>query len=159
MASGQLSDSYLDFGFYTPNGNWESVFTARVNQITTAGSPDGVIPALKENENFHFARQGKAAYAGCRLQLRFKLNTSDGVDKSDCGILIPVTLRDIKTGTLSTKNLIGSDFGTLTDLPAASITGTFYDFGSTGYTVPSGMEIKYGTFPSTLMYTSIENDA
>jgi len=160
MASAALYDTDLDLGFYKPDGTWESCYTAKVQQTGAGGSSDGTIATqMTQNASWKLPFIMKPAYAGCKLNIRFKLNTSDGVDKSDGVMILPITIKDIRTGKKTVVIIGNTDFGTATDLPAASITGTWYDYGATGYAVSAGTEVCWGSMPPIPSFLSIEDDA
>jgi len=160
MASGALYDTDIDLCFIRADGSTESCFTGTGQQTGAGGSPDGVIAtALTANASWHLPLILKPAPAGSRLMVKFKLNTSDGVDKSDCAMVLPITIKDLSTGKKTVKIIKGSDMGTITDLPAGSITGVWYEFGTTGFAVQAGQEICWGASPSIPSFLSIENDS
>ena len=160
MVSAALYDTEVDLGFYRPDNSWVSCYTGNVQLTGAGGSSEGVIATqLTQNASWKLPLILKPASAGCKLQVRFKLGTSDGVDKSDGIFILPITIKDLKTGLKSIKILKNTDFGTATDLPAGSITGTWYDFGATGYVINAGQEVCFGSSPSQPSFLSIENDA
>ena len=159
MVSAALNDTEIDLGFIKPDGSWESCYKGIVSQTGAGGSSEGIIAtALTQNASWHLPLIMKPAYAGCKLQVKFTLNTSDGVSKSNSAMIIPITIKDLRTGMKTVKILNNRSFGTATDLPAASIVGE-YNFGSTGYLVQAGQEIVFGSRPSIPSFISIENDA
>lgn len=155
MASVQ-EPSMLDFGFTDNAGNWVSVHRGRVELWGRGGSADGAIAtALSAETVTHLPLMTqKVAKAGNKINLRFKLDAADGVDKSDCVLMLPCVIRDLSTGKKSSLVLSATDLGTATDLPAASPAGVWYEYG-TGYTVPAGAEVALG---GGAVFASIEDD-
>lgn len=159
MVSAAQYDAELDFGYLTPDNHWISCYKANVQQTGPGGSSEGAIATqLTDNASWKMPLILKPAYPGCVMNVRFRLNTADGIDKSDGIFVLPTTVKNLRTGNASVTIMRNTDFGTATDLPAASITGVWYEYG-TGFTVPSGQEICWGTRPGLPSFCSIENDA
>jgi len=158
MVSAQCPNATIMIGFERPDGSIVPCFNGNVSQTSIANSPDGVMPALAANTCWKLALIKKIATAGCKINVWFELTTPDGVDKSDSAMLIPVTIKDLRTGEFRVKMLTQNDFGTITNLPAASIAGTQYKFG-TGYVVNAGEEICIGSQTPVNSYLSIEDDS
>lgn len=134
----------------SPDGAEYDVITDRSDGPIAAGfSPDGVLANKTADKWLYANPAGPVLTGGWKVGLRFKLDAADGLDASDCVIQIPtISSKGIK------KVLNATDLGFTTDVPAATVAGTWIALG-TDYTVPNGMRVKIGGGP---IVVSIEDD-
>lgn len=161
MVSAQLKTTNITLGFRLPSGEWmESLGQTNVQVTGAGGSSDGTIAtAQAANTAWRLPITGPVAYAGCSLNLMFILAAASAVDKSDGIMLIPITIKDLKTGRKSVRLLQNTDFGTATDVASGDF-GIPMQYGLTGWVVPSGMEVRFGAdYPNNAAFISIESGA
>ncbi len=134
----------------TPEGQEIAILEYRSDSPINAGkSPDGVLANLTIDKWMYAKRAGPVLKDGWKVGIRFKLDASDGLDVSDGVIQVPITRDD---GGVKTLN--ATDFGNTTDIPAATVAGTWIALG-TDYAIPNGTRYQIGGGPIVI---SIEDD-
>lgn len=133
-----------------PAGDQHVVFKFRSDGPVNAGkSPDGVLANLTIDKHMKVGMGGPVLTGGWKVRVLANLDAADGIDASDCVVMIPVTHSDGSTNQLS-----ASDIGFSTDFPAASPASQWLELG-TGYTVPDGQRLRLGGGPIVI---SLEDD-
>jgi len=138
-----------------PFGNQHICHKFRGDGAINAGkSPEGVLANLTHDKQMKVGTAGPILSGGWKVRLLINLDAADGVDVSDCAIQIPITHAD------GAEHQLGaSDFGIATDLPAASVAGSWIELG-TGFTVPDGDRLRVGSATKeTPIVISIEDDS
>lgn len=137
-----------------PQGNQGICHKFRSDSAVNAGkSPDGVLANLTTDKQMKVGLGGPVATPGSRVRLFFKFDATDGLDVSDGVYQIPVTFDDGTERVLS-----ASDLGISTDIPAATVAGSWIELGS-GYLVPDGVRLRVGSKSMlTPIVISVEDD-
>lgn len=134
----------------TPQGIEVEVAQYRSDGPVSAGkSPDGVLANLTIDKQMFMQLCGPVLGDGWKIGLRFKMDAADGLDASDCVIMLPITRDDNSPRTLN-----ATDLGFSTDLPAATPAGVWLPLGS-DFGIPVGTRWKIGGGPVVI---SIEDD-
>lgn len=137
-----------------PQGNQVVTHKFRSDGAVAAGfSPDSVLANRTVDKQVKVPLGGVPASGGWRVRVFAQLDAADGIDASDCVLLIPYTLDNGTESTLS-----ASDFGFTTDLPAATPAGYWIELGS-GYLIPDGQRLRVGSLSQqTPIVISLEDD-
>lgn len=131
-------------------GNQSRVFSFRSDGPVAAGfSPDGVLANTTVDKQMKVPIAGPVLQGGWKVRVFTSLDAADGIDASDCIMLIPITFSDGSIRQLST-----SDIGFTTDLPASTPATSLLELG-TGYTIPEGTTAQLGGGPIVM---SLEDD-
>lgn len=147
MASAALAGSVLKIYAVSPEGHRFLVAQGVTEYWGPGGSPDGVIANTPEKWAF-IPLSSMTLTTGWKIIPTVIIATADGMDASDGAWQVPVVIRGIGTRHLTVANLGG------TDLAAATTVTVEHDLG-TGYTVPTGQELKIG---GGKIWMSAEND-
>jgi hypothetical protein len=126
MASGRYAGQYRIF-IESPSGTRKQVASANSNwfNVSGLGSPDGVISttATPEKQNYLplSADRGSAGYS---IVLEVEGTTTDGIDASDCVMLLPVEVNGHQEiiGLAGGNGINSNNF--TADLAASDITAT-----------------------------------
>lgn len=148
MASAPLAASLIKVYAVSPEGHRTLITQGVTEYLGPGGSPDAVIANTPEKWAF-VPLSPLVLGTGWKVVLTMILGTADGVDVSDGAWQIPVTIRGV-----GLRHLTVTDLGGI-DLPAATSATVEHDLG-TGYTVPTGQQLKIG---GGKIWVSAENDA
>ena len=128
----------------------KNLFRDRSDGPVNAGkSPDGVLANLTIDKQLYIPYSGPLMAAGDKITVYFKFDATDGLDVSDGVFRLPYWEDGIY------KPLNATDLGITTDLPAATVAGTWVALGA-GYTIPSNVrQARFGNGPIVI---SVEDD-
>jgi len=117
--------------------------------INAGGSPDGALANKTADKQLFIPYSGPVMKGGDIIHLYFKFDSADGLDASDCTIMVPIW----EDGVF--RQLNASDFGFSTDVPASTPAGYWVELG-TGYTIPSN--VSQARFGNGHIVVAIEDD-
>ena len=154
MASAQ-EPSLIKVYLVEPNGKRYKVYEDRVENVGFGGSADGTIAKDPDTWKVVSVNPNVTAYGGWKVIMTATLDSADGVDASDCQILIPVVMKSTGISEPSTSTTLNAtNLGFTTDFPAGTIASNEIDCGA-GYTVPNGKSLRFG---GGRIFISIEDD-
>lgn len=148
MGSAAIDGSILKIYAVSPEGHRFLIAQGVTEYWGPGGSSNAVIANTPEKWAF-IPLSPLILTTGWKVVPVCILGTADGMDASDGAWQIPVTIKGVGLRHLTVTDCGGADL-------AAATTGTVeHDLG-TGYTVPTGMELKIG---GGKIWMSAEDDA